>query len=185
MITVGCYDVNHLLARSIKSTPLPLTLTDEETQQRTEWKCLLRRLVSDLREKRFTVPGLKKAIEEGMQLRSEETRDCSASMAGAKRCLLSLDTLRKRTGKLMATERQALEITDDIAEAADDPGGSAPVSILFDHFGEDASAGHLSAKPSRSGGADGAAGPAESWRMGHPSSSDEDDEPSSELGQRR
>ena len=38
---------------------------------------------------------------------------------------------------------------------------SAPVSILFGHFGGYASAGHLSAK--------------DWWRMAHPSSSDRDD----------
>ena len=73
-------------------------------------------------------------------------------MAGAKRCLLSLDTLRKRTGKLMATERQAQEIADDIVEST--------------------KRAWRMAHPSSS---DGAAGPAESWRMALPSSSDEDD----------
>ena len=112
-----------------------------------EWNCLLRRMVSDLREKRFTVLGLKKAIEEGMQLWSEETHDLGGP-------------------KLRAKERQALEIADEIVKsverAVDIPGGSEPASILFGHFGEDASAEHLSAKPSRSDGADGAAGSAES-----------------------
>ena len=38
-----------------KSKPLTVTLIDEETQQWMEWRCLLRRIASYLREKRFTV----------------------------------------------------------------------------------------------------------------------------------
>ena len=110
--------------------------------------------------------------------RGDKTHDHGVSMAGVKRCLLRLDRLRKRTGKLMATEGQAVRIADDIVESVkrviDDPGSSAPVSILFGHSGEDVSAGRVSAKKWRMAcpsSSDGAAGPAEDRRTANSSES--------------
>ena len=51
--------------------------------------------------------------------------------------------------------------TRKVPQSSQSGTGSAPVSILFGHFGGDASAGLRSAK--------------EWWRMAHPSSSDGDD----------
>ena len=96
----------------LKSKPMTLILTDEETQQWMEWRCLLRRIASDLSEKRFTVLGLKNAIDENKQLWSKGTHGLGGPTPGAKRSLRSLDALRKRTEKLMATERQVLVIAD-------------------------------------------------------------------------
>ena len=111
------------------------------------------------------LPGLKTALDEGVKLWSRriETHEQGVYMAGAKRCLLSLNRLRERTGKLMTMEVQATRIARDIARLVkrvvddDDPGSSATVSILSGHSGGDDSAGRDSAN---------------TGRMAHPSSSD-------------
>ena len=115
-----------------------------------------------------------------MQLWSKGTHGLGGPTPGAKRCLWSLDTLRKRTGKLMATERQVLEIADELVKsverAVDLPDDSEPVPTTLGRSGQDASVGRTVewrlAHPSSSGGA---AGSAETWRMAHLPSSDEDD----------
>ena len=75
-------DTTTILHGPSETTPLPPSLTAQTTRQRTEWSGLFRRLMSDLGERCFTVPGLKKkATEEDMQLDGTESRATERSLS--------------------------------------------------------------------------------------------------------